>query len=167
MNPFLVVAALGVGAYLLSLSKVAKAATKLEYDILKIKIHKFKLTEPIIIRFIVQFTNLTAQQILIQQVYLNAYLNFATGNSAKKIKLATAQQNNIVIKANNSTNLNLDVSVRWLQLGSTALEMLKGVLTRNGVKFPNSAQVEGFIKAENINININKNVPFDGNNPEN
>lgn len=162
MNAILIILALGAGAYLLTMKNTVQAAKNLKYKINKVQIRKFNLLNPIQVRCIITFTNLEKLPIVIQQVFLTAYLSFETKNG-QPVWTRFAELNGdkgYTIPANKTTDINFDVEVRWRDLGSNILKMLQGVLTGGGIKLPTKALVKGQIKAEGFTIQINEEVPF-------
>ena len=162
MGPFIAILAIAAGAYFLTLGKTVKTAKNLKYKINKIQIRKFNLLQPIVVRCTITFTNLENLPIILQQVYLVAYLAFQeTGKEAKYTRFAELNNSKgYTIPANKTSDIYFDVEVRWRDLGSSILKLLQGVLTGGGVKLPSSVKLEGQITCEGFKLNVNEVVPL-------
>lgn len=159
--PFLLIAGVAGIAYLSTIKNVVDAAMKLRFQLTRIQIYRLKLNEPIIFRVWVEFTNLDNVSIVIQQLYLDIFLNFGTAQNPDKTRIATAHpQDPLVIAAHKTEEIYLDVQVRWVNLAANAVKAFQGLITGDGVKMPTSAIVEGQIKAEHFTIPIEYEVPF-------
>lgn len=160
MNPFFILA-LGAGVvYLTKVLRTAKAAKNLRYSLSRIQIYKLNLSEPIIIRVWVSFTNLENAPIVVKQLYLDIYLQ---ANDAKmKIGTLNTDGISIVIPKNSTVERSFDISVPWKNLGITALNFLTTYLNRrnSGFPLPNKAIVEGQLKIVGLTIPINEEVSF-------
>lgn len=162
MNPFVLVILAAAGAYLFTLGKTVTTAKNLKYKINKIQIRKFNLLNPIIVRCTITFTNLENLPIVLQQVYLVAYLAFQeAGKQATYTRFAELNNSKgYTIPANKTSDVYFDVEVRWRDLGSSILKLLQGVLTGGGVKLPSSVKLEGQITCEGFKLNVNEVVPL-------
>lgn len=148
-------------AYASTLKKVVDAASTMRYQLTRIQIYRLKLTEPIIFRVWVEFTNLEKIELIIQQIYIDLFLNFGSAEEPNLTRIATLNPNDyVIIPAYSTQELAFDIQVRWVNLAVNAYQMFKGLLDGSGVKFPNTAVVDGVVKTENISIPIEKEIPF-------
>ena len=161
MNPLILVALAGIVYFAWNAGKTAVAVKFLRYDLKKVQIYRLKLTQPIVVRVFVDFVNLEDVVLTVQQINLDIFLNFANNESQQ---LATIIQQNFTIPANSSVSKYFDVEIRWAKLGGTLLKVLQGLITGGGVNTPTAATVKGYIRAKNITVPIEKNVPFSINN---
>ncbi len=161
MNPFMIVALVAGGALLYTLTKTAKAALKLEYRIKSVQIRRFKLTQPILLRFNIEFINSEQSKITINKIFLNCDLKFSDNQTKQRLTTLNVTTP-IVIDANTSNWITkyFDIEVRWRDLGSVILKTLTSIISGNGVKFPKSCEIKGTITAENIKIPVDQTVAF-------
>ena len=155
--PILLLGGVALVAYLSTLKKVVNAAQRLKYQVTRIQIYRFKLDQPLVFRVWVEFTNLADIDIIIQSLYIDVFLNFGDG----KTRIATLYPNHsIVIPANQRQELPFDVEVKWVNLGAAAVQMLTKRINGEETWWPQSAIVDGELKAEGFLIPINMEVPF-------
>ena len=159
--PLLLIGGAVAVAYATTLRNVVDAAERLRYQITRIQI--YRISDPIVFRIWVQFTNLSDTDIIIQHLYADIFLNFGTVEQPNEMRVATLYPSGyIVIPANNTVEIAFDVEVRLLNLAPLAYTMLKGLIdgSNSGVKWPTSARVDGELKAENFVIPVQMSVPF-------
>jgi LEA14-like dessication related protein len=153
MNLLLALAAAGAAAYFLSLGKTAKSASQLMYDFKKLKILKSSTKDGLVLRLYFNITNPNPTKVLIQMIALTMYLD----NS----KLGTIAAQNISIPANAvNQEKYIDVRITWANLiiaiGSKATQyFINRTLT-----VPEKITLKGTVRAENITISVNKEIPF-------
>ena len=162
MHPLIILAAAAGAAYLVKVLRTAKAAKNLKTQLTRIQIYRFKLTEPIVFRVWVSFTNLEPSPITVKQLYLDIFLNFGTTENPDFQRIGTLNTDNVpvTIAGNSTQEKSFDVEVRWVNLGATAVKMFQGYLTGSGLKLPSEAVVKGQLKAVGFTIPIEMSVPF-------
>lgn len=159
IGKFLIVAALAGGAaYGVYLARAAKAAKALRYQLSRIQLYNLATNGNIQIRVWVDFTNLEATTLTINQLYLDIWLNF----SGTQHRIATLNTNNtpITIPGYQTVSRSFDINVPWANLGVATALVLKGFITNGQANWPTEARVEGQIKAIGFTIPIDINVPF-------
>lgn len=162
MNPLVLLAIAGGAALITSLIRKAKAANNLKYDLKKIQIYKLTVSD-LILRVWIDFTNLENTQLVVQQIYLDIYLDFGTAEKPDIQRIGTLNTNaEIIIPALQTVSKSFDITVSYFNLLGTALQMFKSKFSGGAVNFPKKATVKGQIKALNITIPINYEVPFEG-----
>lgn len=148
-------------AYASTIKKVVDAATSLRYQLTRIQIYRLKLTEPIVFRVWVEFTNLEKIELIIQQIYIDFFLNFGTTEAPNLQRIATLNPNDyVIIPAYKTEEVAFDIKVKWVNLAVNAVQMFKGYLDGSGVNLPNSCLIDGVVKTENISIPVQEEIPF-------
>lgn len=161
MNPLALLAIAGGAALAVSLIRKAKAANNLKYDLKRVQIYKLTVSD-LILRVWIDFTNLEKTQLTVQQIYLDIYLDFGTAEKPDVQRIGTLSTNDaIVIPALQTVSKSFDIQVSYFNLLGTALQMFKSKFTGGAVNFPKKATVKGQIKAMNITIPVNYEVPFE------
>lgn len=172
MNPLVPVLLLIGGAVIWSLTKTAKAAVKLNYDIIKFGIYKFASDGNMVLRVRVRFGNLTNTPLHINMINLSAYYNptYTTQNGKVNITsrgslLATLNNTNrFVIAANSIEEKDFFINIRWADVAMLFVSNIADIwsIINNTSGIANIIQkivgkpvlIRGAIKAENIVFNV-------------
>lgn len=168
MNPLIPVLLLIGGAVIWSLSKTAKAAVKLNYDIVKFGIYKFASDGNMILRVRVRFGNLTNTRIHINMINLAAYYNPTYSESNGKLNVTSRGSllasinttNTFIIAANSIEEKDFFINIRWADVAMLFVNNITDIwsIINNTSGIANIIQkivgkpvlINGQIKAENI-----------------
>ena len=155
---FAVAAITGAAIYAVYLVRKAKAAESLRYQLTRIQLYQFASGGNLVFRVWMRFTNLENTPLVVNQMYLDIFLNF--GGSLHRIATLDTNNTPITIPGNSSVDIPFDINVPWANLGVATAKILAGFLTGGGANWPTEAKVEGQIKTMGFTIKIDTTVPF-------
>ena len=175
MNPFGFILLLVGGAVIWSLTKTAKAAVNLNYNVLRFGIYKFASDGNLILRLRMRFTNAQNTPLHINMIDLAAYVKSQTSTDAKgNLKVISrgtmlASYTNVqgfIIAPNNYTDQDFLINVRWADVGRYLLtnvySIITTILNANQVSeyiaaiVGTNILVSGIVKAEGISFPVNE-----------
>lgn len=179
MNPLPLILLLLGGAVVWSITRTAKAVINLNYNVLRFGIYRFATDGNLVLRLRMRFTNPQNTPLHVNMLDIGAYLNSSTShdsngnlvvdNRGTMIASLTDTQG-FVIQANNYTDQDFFINVRWADVGryflTNIVSIISTITNANSINDVISVIVgrdiliSGVVKAENITIPINSIVPL-------
>lgn len=173
MNPVVPILLLIGGALAWSVLRTAKAVVNLNYNVTRFGIYRFASDGNLIFRLRIRFTNPQNTPLTVNMIDIGAYLDSVTSyDSAGKVVVSSrgsliASLNDytgFVIPALSFLDKDFLINVRWADIGRYILKNAVSIITSitNADSINNIISlivgkpilIAGFVKAENVTINI-------------
>lgn len=174
MNPLPLILLFVGGAVLWSITRTAKAVINLNYNVLRFGIYRFATDGNLVLRLRMRFTNPQNTPLHINLFDIAAYLNSSTSydangnlvvNNRGTMIASLTDTQGFVIQANNYTDKDFFINVRWADVGRYFLTNIVSIISTItnaesindviSVIVGRDILISGVVKAENITIPVN------------
>ena len=174
MNPLPLILLLVGGAVVWSITRTAKAVINLNYNVLRFGIYRFATDGNLVLRLRMRFTNPQNTPLHINLFDIAAYLNSSTSydsngnlvvNNRGTMIASLTDTQGFVIQANNYTDKDFFINVRWADVGRYFLTNIVSIISTItnaqsindviSVIVGRDILISGVVKAENITIPVN------------